>query len=553
MTATGHNSRHMSYDDQESPAQTERAALAEAVRHLRSGRLRDAEALFLELVDAHPHDSRVLNSLGVIAARNGRLDEAVSRFNAAIAANADDADAHENLGRALAQRGRLDEAAQAVQQAVRLRPDHASTYQLLGNLLLEMEQHERALHVYRRAHACGPELAAVHCSMGAALKELGSLDEALQSYRRAVALEPDFAQAHSNMGAALNELGRYEDAENASRTATQLAPDFAMGYSNLGVSLMGLARPAEALEAYRRAVELQPDFAHAHCNLGNALRELGDLDAALAAYARAIELDPRFSQAFSSMANVFFHRGDARAGVETCDRFLAVRPRDCRVLACKSVILGELGARERVPYLHDHERLVWSKQCGAPTEFGSLKRFHEALEEHICGHPSLAYAPTSHATRLGRHTGELLTEPKGPIAQLEQMVDGAMDEYLRSIPANLRDPFFSRPAGRLRKHMWGVVLEAQGHQIPHIHPTSWLSGVYYVKLPAIVEEIEADEAGWIEFGRPGDEFHCKVDPPVRRLKPMDGLMVLFPSFLYHRTIPFDPSETRISIAFDIFP
>ena len=543
----------MSHENQSSSSQSERAAYAEAVRHHRSGRLREAEALLLEILNAHPHDCRVLNSLGVIAAQRGQLDLAMSRFNAAITANADDADAHENLGRVLAQRGKLEEAVQALQRAVQLQPNDASTFELLGNVLQEMKQHELALHAYRRAHECGPELAAVHCSMGAALKELGSLNEAVQSYRRAVALKPDFAQAHSNMGAALNELGRYEDAANACRMATELAPNFAMAYSNLGVSLMGLARPAEAVEAYRRAVELQSDFAQAHCNLGNALRELGDLDAAIAAYSCAIELDPQFSQAFSSMANAFFQQGDPQAGLETCDRYLATRPRDCRLLACKSVILGELGERDRVPYLHDYERLVWPKQCQAPAEFGSSKSFHEALEEHIRGHPSLAYAPTSHATRLGRHTGELLAEPKGPIAQLEQMVDLTVDEYLRSIPDELRDPFFSRPSGRLHKHMWGVVLEAQGHQIPHIHPTSWLSGVYYVRLPGIVAETEADKAGWIEFGRPGDEFHCKVDQLVQSMKPVEGLMILFPSFLYHRTIPFDTAETRISIAFDVFP
>ena len=30
-------------------------------------------------------------------------------------------------------------------------------------------------------------------------------------------------------------------------------------------------------------------------------------------------------------------------------------------------------------------------------------------------------------------------------------------------------------------------------------------------------------------------------------------MVLFPSYMFHETIPFKSSETRISIAFDIVP
>ncbi|MFQ6018117.1 MAG: putative 2OG-Fe(II) oxygenase, partial [Kiloniellaceae bacterium] len=36
-------------------------------------------------------------------------------------------------------------------------------------------------------------------------------------------------------------------------------------------------------------------------------------------------------------------------------------------------------------------------------------------------------------------------------------------------------------------------------------------------------------------------------------QPEEGLMLLFPSYFYHRTIKFETAETRISIAFDVVP
>jgi hypothetical protein len=33
--------------------------------------------------------------------------------------------------------------------------------------------------------------------------------------------------------------------------------------------------------------------------------------------------------------------------------------------------------------------------------------------------------------------------------------------------------------------------------------------------------------------------------------PYEGLMVLFPSYFYHRTIPFEGDSARISLAFDV--
>jgi len=100
--------------------------------------------------------------------------------------------------------------------------------------------------------------------------------------------------------------------------------------------------------------------------------------------------------------------------------------------------------------------------------------------------------------------------------------------------------------------MWCVVLERGGHQIPHIHPASWLSGVYYPQVPEGIATGEGP-AGWLEFGPPDRDFPSRLTPPVHRIRPEEGLVVIFPSYLYHHTIPFDQGGTRISVAFDVVP
>jgi hypothetical protein len=74
-----------------------------------------------------------------------------------------------------------------------------------------------------------------------------------------------------------------------------------------------------------------------------------------------------------------------------------------------------------------------------------------------------------------------------------------------------------------------------------------------VKLPEIVRVPGPGQAGWIEFGRPPEHFHGSVEPEVRAFQPEEGLMLLFPSYFYHRTVPFESAGTRISIAFDVLP
>ena len=92
-------------------------------------------------------------------------------------------------------------------------------------------------------------------------------------------------------------------------------------------------------------------------------------------------------------------------------------------------------------------------------------------------------------------------------------------------------------------------MEDQGYQIAHYHPDAWLSGVYYAQVPEFAGDDE--EAGWIEFGLPPDHFNNRSCPEIRSVRPEMGLMVLFPAYCFHRTIPFTADSTRVSIAFDL--
>jgi hypothetical protein len=42
-----------------------------------------------------------------------------------------------------------------------------------------------------------------------------------------------------------------------------------------------------------------------------------------------------------------------------------------------------------------------------------------------------------------------------------------------------------------------------------------------------------------------------LTPPLRRVRPEEGRPVLFPSYFFHRTTPFDADGTRVSLAFDV--
>ena len=63
---------------------------------------------------------------------------------------------------------------------------------------------------------------------------------------------------------------------------------------------------------------------------------------------------------------------------------------------------------------------------------------------------------THNATRHGKHSGELLQEPKGPVAVLENMILEAAKSYQAEMGVDGEHPFLADPPKRLKLTVWSV-------------------------------------------------------------------------------------------------
>ncbi|MDC0033511.1 TIGR02466 family protein [Alphaproteobacteria bacterium] len=93
---------------------------------------------------------------------------------------------------------------------------------------------------------------------------------------------------------------------------------------------------------------------------------------------------------------------------------------------------------------------------------------------------------------------------------------------------------------------WANVLRKGGYNKIHNHPGALWSGCYYVSTGRPAPEPEFN--GWIEFQdpRPGNIHGGK-----ERVKPVEGMLLLFPGWLNHYVNPFNGKGERISIAFNL--
>ena len=94
-------------------------------------------------------------------------------------------------------------------------------------------------------------------------------------------------------------------------------------------------------------------------------------------------------------------------------------------------------------------------------------------------------------------------------------------------------------------------LRAAGYHNNHVHPRGWISSAFYVDLP---DDIAAasNHDGCLAFGEPG----IATTPPLSAqhvIRPAPGMLVLFPSYFWHGTVPFTSDQTRLTVAFDVLP
>lgn len=495
-------------------------ALAEPLR--RAGELERADEALAEAGRRLPGDPDVLNRRGILRKAQGRPAEAVDCYRSALEAAPGRAGIHNNLGLALLAAGQPGEALGAFDEAVRRRPGWPEA-------------------LVNRA---------------AALARLERLSEAEQSARRAVEAAPDSPAALSALAALLSrgrEPERLAEAERLARRALNRDDQLAGARDTLGIALMKRGRPEEALEAGRAAVSLaprEPDHAE---HLADHLARLERLEEAASVLERALEDCPGNTVLERQLGIVRLRQGREPEALALLDRRLRDQPQDQRAIAHKAVVLERLGRVPDARHLLGLDRFIRRVRLSDVAPFADLAAFNRALAEDIRRHPTLQWEPVGLAARGGALTGELLDAPTESIRVFERNLRRAIDEWIQALGPEPGHPFLGGIPRAYRLNTWATLVPEQGEISSHIHEESWLSGAYYPQLPAAMGGGEDDPAGWIEFGRPSEDLPAVPADSLRLMQPEEGLLLLFPSYLFHRTLPYRGSGERVSVSFDVVP
>jgi len=410
------------------------------------------------------------------------------------------------------QRGDFAAARGVLDAAIARVPEHDDWFFQRGLVLMSMDESGLAEVDFNRFLDACPDFAPARFQRALARVRLHRLGDALEDFRQATRLQPDMVDAWVNMGILLLRTGDAQDAVDALRAAEQRAP----------------GRP-EILRA-----------------LASAYDGAGDVQSALQLYAR---LEPTSASAPDFLTNhalCLLRGGQPEAAHQRFTRALGLAARDQTALAGLYIAANELGRDHEVDALMDFERLLHTATSVL------LSHDRQALRDAVITHPELNWEPAGRSTVHGQQSVMLDLAAGSPFHVIGEAMSRQVRRHMATLaaqPALTHHPWARSVPSRWRLQMWATVLQDGGHQTPHIHPSGWMSGVFYLEAGQPREK----GAGDIVFGHPQPEFTLIAAPRSARHRPRDGDVLLFPSYFFHHTVPYSGPATRISLAFDVIP
>jgi hypothetical protein len=224
-------------------------------------------------------------------------------------------------------------------------------------------------------------------------------------------------------------------------------------------------------------------------------------------------------------------------------------------VAYEVAALRLLGDETQAANFYDYDRFIHQTQLSAPDGFADLEVFNRQLAADLDIFHTTDHAPIYQTLNFGTQSHQSLftrANLPGSVMALGEAVMQAAKLFSGQLPDGPTHPFLSRKSQRLLwSGSWSVRLHRGGFHNNHIHDEGWLSGCYYVETPDCLAD-EINQPGWITFGGFSQPSGRQL-PHQRSIRPFPGLLVLFPSYMWHGTLPITGDQPRLTVAFDIRP
>jgi len=482
----------------------------------------------------------------------GRLDEALG-LTTPLADNKDPS--HRALAihsTALKAAGRREEALVFDQRATMRFANSGVAWHNLAATLGDLGHGASAVEAMNRAFKLGLDGALSWGVMARAKAAAGDLDGAEQAYLEALRRAPQHVETAAEYADVVwmrrGDMTEAQAVLDRSAHAGGLPAPLLLTKAKLFEAAGQLERAAELLSV---AAQRLPDDIALTLAAGQASLELGRLDEAERLVLSAEARIPESPGVLNQLAIVYLAQGKADLALEKARKGLAFSPENQSLWGWAATAARAVGD-PLYGQLYDYDAMVGVYDIEAPAGWDSLDAYLADLGAALNRIHLFNEHPSSQSLRHGSQTTYRLTGSDDPaIKAFFKAIDAPIRQHMAGMGAGT-DPARTRNTGKYRiEGAWSVRLKPGGFHKDHFHPEGWLSSAFYVETPDSALD-SAEKQGWIRFGQPPFATQPAL-PAEHYVRPKPGRLVLFPSYMWHGTVPFTTDERRLTIAFDALP
>ena len=386
--------------------------------------------------------------------------------------------------------------------------------------------------------------------------------------------------AYNILALAHKRQGKYEDAIELYEKILVDNPKNPVFLYNLGNIHFDMGRRREAEEYYRKSLAIEPNQVDASISLGNLLVSNAKLDDALLIFKRLVNdftgLTPaQLSDINYRIADIYIKKGPS--GINKAIKYyglsdqplssanrleLIYKSKDKSTFSQEAQKINVLGeANPLLATLQTHASIRYGIPdgnlfCRKPFKYIYQSRlkaeegFNEDLVSkllHVAKRISLTPQPLLNNGE--QSAGNLLISNDLSVQRIKNIIINRINQY-RNQHKNSNAGFIKNWPTNTILFGWIIKLKQGGNLDSHIHKQGWLSGSLYLEVP----KVPGSSQGNIIFDLDGDNYPTNGKSfPQRELNIEKGDIALFPSSIFHKTVPFDSPEHRVTLAFDLKP
>ncbi|MDC1428110.1 tetratricopeptide repeat protein [Rhodospirillaceae bacterium] len=445
------------------------------------------------------------------------------------------------LGATLSASGQLAKAIEKLKKSIILRPAYAEAYNNLGAAVHDSKNSKRAIFIYKKSIVIKPNYIDATNNLGVALSVIGKHEEAVINFKNAIKIDPSTVESYNNLGNALTQLKKYKAAIGCYNKAIENNPIFHRGYTNLGTTFYKMGQSKKAIKFLKKAIKVEPNWFEARFHLAHIFKDLGN-------YSEAISYYDSINTPGSNghILECLYRSGNYDGFNKKIYQIAKSDNTNIRTASISAFVNNQLKQKDLYNF------------CKNPLDFlyvGNLDAHTRSVDDFIASVISevdkveMEWEPLNKSTHRGFQTRPTIFQSGENCKTLQNHLEQELQSYFLNFESSASLLIRGWPK-KINIEGWFVRLKQNGYQEAHIHPSGWLSGVVYLKT---VEPSGSNE-GAIEFGLHGFDLPVlDKNHPTRTHQPQKGDIVLFPSSLFHKTIPFEEDTERCVIAFDLKP